>query len=365
MSRKVTGNGFQTGRCSQQMDFFCKFLLQPVLLVHIQISLFNGIQNPICDFRIVFDIQDFFTTVFVVQRYCRTILHCPFEIIHRYVAAEGTLGDVVVGQQRRSGKSDTGRSRKQPHHIIRKDAVLTAVGLVRHDDDVVVGIDRLCVRSVEFLNQRKDETGIAPQLLLQICPAGRDKLAGLCLAQQAAVLKGVADLGIQLVAVGQNHNGGRTGKLAADLLRQEHHGVALAAALCMPEHTQLAVVQLAGLIGFDRLVDAEILVVASKNFRRVTTGMVEENKVLQQIQEVFLFADATQHGFQCHAALFLLRQTLPLVEELIFTAQSASLGLHAVGDDEKGVVIEQVGNGILIVGVIIGVGVLHIHGVLF
>lgn len=85
----------------------------------------------------------------------------------------------------------------------------------------------------------------------------------------------------------------------------------------------------------------------------------------QQIKKVFLFADAAQHGFQRHAALFLFRQTLPLVEELIFAAQRADLGFRSVGEDQKSVVVKQMRNGILIVGVIVGVGVLHIHRVLF
>ena len=237
--------------------------------------------------------------------------------------------------------------------------------LIGHNQNVMVGVDWLHIRLVEFLNQREDKAGIAPQLLLQICPAGRDELAGLCLAQQPAVFKGITNLGVQLVPVGQDDNGGRTGELTANLLRQEHHGVTLSAALRMPEHTQLAVVQLAGLIGFDRLIDAEILVVPGKDFCCMPTRVVKQDEVFQQIQKVFLFADAAQHGFQRHTALFLLGQTLPLVEKLIFAAQGTHLGLHAVGEDEKGVVVEQVRNGILIVGVIVGIGILHVHCVLF
>ena len=229
----------------------------------------------------------------------------------------------------------------------------------------MVGVDWLHIRLVEFLNQREDKAGIAPQLLLQICPAGRDELAGLCLAQQPAVFKGITNLGVQLVPVSQDDNGGRTGEHTANLLRQKHHGVALSAALRMPEHTQLAVVQLAGLIGFDRLIDAEILVVPGKDFCCMPTRVVKQDEVFQQIKKVFLFADAAQHGFQRHAALFLFRQTLPLVEELIFAAQRADLGFRSVGEDQKSVVVKQMRNGILIVGVIVGVGVLHIHRVLF
>ena len=132
----------------------------------------------------------------------------------------------------------------------------------------------------------------------------------------------------------------------------------------MPEHAQLTVVQLSGFVGFDCLVHAEILVVPGQYLCRMSSGMVKEDKVFQQIQEIFLFANAAKHGFQRHAALFLLRQTLPFMEELILAAQRPHLGLHAVGENQKGVVIEQMRNGVQIVGVVVGIGILHIHGVL-
>ena len=52
------------------------------------------------------------------------------------------------------------------------------------------------------------------------------------------------------------------------------------------------------------------------------------------------------------------------MEELVLAAQGAHLGLQAVGEDEKGVVPEQVGDGVQIVGVVVGVSVLYVHSVL-
>ena len=103
-----------------------------------------------------------------------------------------------------------------------------------------------------------------------------------------------------------------SGELAADLLRQKHHRVAFAAALGVPEYAQLAVVQLSGLIRLDRLVDAQILMVAGKDLCRASAGVVEEDEIFKQVEEIFLFADSPQHGFQSHAALLLLGQALPL-----------------------------------------------------
>lgn len=170
----------------------------------------------------------------------------------------------------------------------------------------MIGVDGFWVCLVEFLDKGKNEAGIAVQFLYQILAAGSDELAGFGFAQQTAVFKGVTDLLVQLIPVSEDDNGGRAFELPPDLLGQEYHGIALAATLGMPEDAQLAVVQLTGLIRFDRLVNSKILVVAGKNLFRVATGMVKEDEILQQVEEVLLFADAAQHSFQSYAALFLL-----------------------------------------------------------
>ena len=93
----------------------------------------------------------------------------------------------------------------------------------------------------------------------------------------------------------------------------------------------------------------------------MSAGVVKKDEILQQIKEILLFADAPEHGFQSHAALLFFLQPFPLVEKLVFAAQRAHLGLQSVGEDQEGVVVEQVGDGVQIVGVVVGVGVLHVH----
>ena len=229
----------------------------------------------------------------------------------------------------------------------------------------MVWIYGLSLRLIEFLDQGKDEAGVAPELVDQIVAAGRHELSGLGLPQQAAVLKGVTDLLVQLLPVGKHHNSGRTGKFPPDFLGQEHHGVALSAALGVPEHPQLAVVQFPGFVGLHRLIDAQVLVVTGQDLGRAAAGVIEEDEIFQQIEKILLFADAPEHGLQGHAALVLLAETLPLVEELVLAAQGTHLCLQAVGEDEEGVIPEQVGDGVQVVGVVVGVGILHVHGVLF
>ena len=310
------------------------------------------------------EIGDFIPPVLIVQRYGSPVLHRPLEVVHGYVAAEGALGDVVIGQQGCPGKANAGSGRQKAYHVVGEDAVLTAVGLVGENENIVVGVDGLGIGLIELLNQGEDKTGVPPKFVDQIVAAGGHKLSGFRLTQQAAVFKGLADLLVQLVPVGEDHDGGGAGKLPPDLLGQEHHGVALAAALGVPEYPQFAVVQLPGLVCLYRLVDAQILVVSGQNFCGAAAGVVEEDEVFQQIQKVLLFADAPEHRLQGHAARLLLAEALPLVEELVLAAQGAHLGLQTVGEDEKGVVVEQVGDGVQVVGVVVRVGVLHVHGVL-
>ena len=53
------------------------------------------------------------------------------------------------------------------------------------------------------------------------------------------------------------------------------------------------------------------------------------------------------------------------MEEFVLAAQRSDFRLDAVGENQERVVIEQMGDRVEIVRVIIDVGVLHVHGVLF
>ena len=239
------------------------------------------------------------------------------------------------------------------------------MGLVAHDDDVMIRLDRRQVIAIEFLNQRENVAGVALQHIHQTCGTGGNKGIGCDTAEAAAVFKGIADLVVQFIPVGQHHNGRTAGEFATNLLGQEHHGIALAAALRMPENTQSTIAQLAVTVRFHGLVHAEILMIAGHNLRRMTAGMIEEDKVFQQVKEILLFADTAQHGFQADRALIILFQSLPLVEEFILAAEGADPGIHTVGEHHKGIEPEQLGHRVLIVPVVAVIGLTHIHAHLF
>ena len=84
----------------------------------------------------------------------------------------------------------------------------------------------------------------------------------------------------------QNHNGRGASKLSADFCRQKYHRIAFAASLGVPENAQLTVPQLSRLVGFDGLVDTQVLVIPSKNFDRPIIGVVIKDEVFQQMRGV-------------------------------------------------------------------------------
>ena len=129
----------------------------------------------------------------------------------------------------------------------------------------------------------------------------------------------------------------------------------------MPEDPQLAVAQLAVGIGFDGLVHAQILMVAGKDLDEFTAGTVEKDEIFQQVEEVFLAADTAQHGLQSHAALVAFFKAFPFVEKFVLAAQRPHPGLGAVGEDEERIEVEQLWDGIQIIGIIVGIGVFNGH----
>ena len=119
------------------------------------------------------------------------------------------------------------------------------MGFVGHDDNVVIGNDGRQLRLIEFLDERKNKTGVALEFLHQIRAAGSDELRRFDSSEHTAVFKGVADLGIEFIAIGQDDKSWRTGSFAADLLSKKEHGITFTAALSMPEYTEFAIFEFA------------------------------------------------------------------------------------------------------------------------
>ncbi len=165
----------------------------------------------------------------------------------------------------------------------------------------------------------------------------------------AAAGEGLVDLRVQVVAVGEYQEGEVAAQLAVHLAGEHHHRVALASPLGVPEHAQLPLAGLAVPDRLDRAVDAQELVVAGQDLLRFAGGLVEEDEVLQQVQEVALVAHALEQRLHVHRARFFLGQALPFVEVFPLAGDRADLGLFPVAEHHDGVVMEDVGNCVLVV----------------
>ena len=118
----------------------------------------------------------------------------------------------------------------------------------------------------------------------------------------------------------------------------------------MPEHPQLALARLAVAHRLDGAVDTKKLMVAGDDLLRLAGGLIEQHEVLHQVEKVALLAHALEQCLHVHRTRRLLGQTLPLVEMLPATGDRADLRLLAVAEHHDGVVVEQVRDGVAVVG---------------
>ena len=167
----------------------------------------------------------------------------------------------------------------------------------------------------------------------------------------------LVDLPVQFLPVGDDHKGPVARHLAQHLLGEEHHRDALAAALGVPEHAQLALPLPDVGQGLQRVVDAQVLVVLGRQLDQPAGDFLKQAEVLHQVQQPRRVADAAQHGLQRHPArLVLAAHLLPLGEVLPAGGDAAHPALAAVGEDDQGVGPEKLRDGVLVVAQVAGEG---------
>ncbi|EAQ32572.1 hypothetical protein OS145_08878 [Idiomarina baltica OS145] len=231
-------------------------------------------------------------------------------------------------------------------HVHGQSVVLGAVSFVGDNDDVLaVGELGICLTllSSELLDQREDVAVILAEELLEVSTALG---VGLYLVDCPGGSKGLVDLLVQLVAVGDDHKRPVAGDGAVDLLSEEHHGEGLARTLGMPEDPKptrltgraiLDALQLG-----DGLIHPEVLVVLGDFLDGATLGLLEHREVLHDIQKPCPLSDPSDGSFQRHHAfLTLVVDPLPLEEMLPGGEGAAHQGLGAVGEHHHGVIGEQ------------------------
>jgi hypothetical protein len=146
------------------------------------------------------------------------------------------------------------------------------------------------------VDQREHQLLVLAEIGAQLLAVLRLRRVGL--ADRAGVQKVAVDLPVQVLAVGDDDEAVVAGELAQDLAHIEDHREALAGALGVPKHAQLAIELFSSQELVEALVDADELMVLGHHFLRV---LVVEHKVLDVIQQPRLVADAGQEALDAGA----------------------------------------------------------------
>ena len=298
--------------------------------------------------------------VLVVQRDRGPILDALREVVDADVVAEDLAGLLLVPHQRRAGEADEGRIRQRVAHVHRQRVVLAAVRLVGHHDDVrtlrQLGV-ALALGRAELLDQRENVAVVFGQQLLQMRAAGR---LGLLLGHSTAGRERLVDLIVQLVPIGDDHEGPVAGQGPQHLLSEEQHREALARALRMPEHPEPALVLANPLHRLDRAVDPQHLVVRADLPDQPAFALLEHTKILDEVEQAVRPAGAAQHGRERDGRyLVLVLDPLPLGEMLVGGTRRADPAFSPVREDDDPVVPEQRRDRVPVVAEVLVVSVLQ------
>ncbi len=212
---------------------------------------------------------------------------------------------------------------------------------------------------MELLDERKQIPVLLSQQLLELLATARVNRA-LVLGDGSGGGEGLVDLAVELLAVGDDEEGPDASQFAQDFLGEEDHREALAAALGMPENAEAALIRPDGADGFDGVVDAEILMVLGEDLDERAAALAIEDEVLGEVEQAGVVADAAQDGIERDdARLAFAFNLLPLEEVLPASGEGADTSLAAVGEEDEGVVPEELGDGVFIVAQVVLIGVLQ------
>ena len=238
-------------------------------------------------------------------------------------------------------------------HVEGECAVLGAMRLVGDDDDVVAfGVGGPGVHvPVELLDKREDVRLVLGQQPVEV-PAALRPAGVAVVVHHPAAGEGLVELVVEVVAVGQHQEGEVAAELAVHLAGEHHHRVALARPLRVPEHSEPALALLALAHRLHGAVHAEELMVAGEDLPKLARRLVEDDEALHQVHEVALVADTLEQGLHVDRARLLLGQALPLLEVVPAAGDRADPRLLAVAEHDYRVVVEEVGDGVAVVGVV-------------
>ena len=171
------------------------------------------------------------------------------------VGAERVERVAVGAVDRRAGQPEQERVRQRLAHLAAEVALLGAVGLVDHGDDVVAVVED-ARRLAELVDRRDDDLAhVLRQQPLQLLAA-----VGLDQVRHVGGVEGARDLGVEVDAVDHDQHGRvPERRMQPQLARREHHQQRLARALEVPDQ---ALLRVAGHDALDDLVRRLVLLVA-------------------------------------------------------------------------------------------------------
>ncbi len=93
--------------------------------------------------------------------------------------------------------------------------------------------------------------------------------------------------------------------------------------------------------------------VAGDDFDRLAGAVIKHDEVLKEIEKIAFYADAFQQGFHSHHARLIFVQAFPFVKIFILAGKRADFGVNAVCQHDHGVMVEQMRDGIFVIGQIL------------
>ena len=186
----------------------------------------------------------------------------------------------------------------------------------------------------------------------------------------AGVQEIAVNLPIQVVTVGHHHKGEVACDLAENLAHIKHHRKALARALRVPKHPQLAALASGLVVALFKLrqcmVHTHKLVVLRNDLVRLA---VEQHKVFHIVQQTAALKQTLHQPLQAGARvgnalavdlLLLVVHPQPAKEVLPLPGQAAQTGFHRVGQHTKRIGDEKLRNIVFVVGQVVAIGRLEL-----
>ncbi len=128
----------------------------------------------------------------------------------------------------------------------------------------------------------------------------------------------------------------------------------------MPEDAKLALVFANSLDRLQGVVDAQVLVIASDQLYQAALFVTKEREVFHDVEQAIFFTGAANKRFQRDdSRLFLVADLFPFKEMFPASRHTADPALVSIGEQDKGVVPEELRDGVFVVAQVIVKGMLQ------